>query len=221
MLVSMGADSLPRLVSQERTRGHPRTPWGSTLVSSASHGRTPGNPWSRSRGSGPAPLLPPPASMRPLPATCARARGAGTAERGRGLGRGGAGLTQPDARRPGPRPAPAPGPGRGRAVDGRAATAAACGSCSWRCCGRTRATRSQPSASGRCGSPSSIAAWRGPGPGRGRGLWVWPPRRAGPPGTANPNGLARGARGPARAQAQRGARGSPGPRPPPASARRS
>uniref|UniRef100_A0A8I5YL03 Glycosyltransferase 1 domain-containing protein 1 n=3 Tax=Pongo abelii TaxID=9601 RepID=A0A8I5YL03_PONAB len=82
--------------------------------------------------------------------------GAGTCELGRGLGegrarpRGGAGGTDPAAPAPPPSAsAPPPGPGRRRRGRSMArAAAAACGSCSWRCCGRTPATRSRPSAFG-------------------------------------------------------------------------
>lgn len=114
-----------------------------------------------------------------------------------------AGLTRPSRPPPRLRPAPVPGPGRGGAVDGRAATAAACGSCSWRCCGRTRATRSRPSASGRCAAPG-IAAGRGPGPGRwARALGLAsPPRRVSR--TARPNGRAGGVRGAGPARARHG-----------------
>uniref|UniRef100_A0A8I5NCF5 Glycosyltransferase 1 domain containing 1 n=1 Tax=Papio anubis TaxID=9555 RepID=A0A8I5NCF5_PAPAN len=82
--------------------------------------------------------------------------GAGTCELGRGLGEGrarppgGAGGTDPAAPAPPPSAsAPPPGPGRRRLGWSMArAAAAACGSCSWQCCARTRATRSRPSASG-------------------------------------------------------------------------
>ncbi|XP_035114073.2 glycosyltransferase 1 domain-containing protein 1 isoform X7 [Callithrix jacchus] len=40
---------------------------------------------------------------------------------------------------------------------------AACGSCSWRCCGRTLGTRSRPNASGRCGRRGLRSQGRGAG----------------------------------------------------------
>lgn len=120
------------------------------------------SPWERSRSPSPAPPRSPCAAHR------AGNPGAGTGKRGRGLGSGGRVRPSATARRPGRPPvslplvrvpAPASRPGRRqRAVDGRAAagTAAACGSCSWRCCGGTPATPSRPSASGRCGRWPSI-----------------------------------------------------------------
>lgn len=148
------------------------------MVSSGSHEREPVMPVAAAQR--PVPSCPrraasrpsPPGLRRPSPGVRARPRErrAGLTERRRSV---------PRVRVPSLPLRSRPGLVRGGLVDGRAV---ACGSCSWRFCAHTRATRSPPSASGRCGRPEHRRRSRA-GSGR-RGRAAAP--RASPP---RPNGL--------------------------------